>query len=124
MKKIVFLLFFLSSIPLYFIQNGNSIYAQENFSKNGVYETFYENGNIKSKGTYLNSKKEGLHQWWYSNGSLEREGLYINGKKDGLYKWWYPNGQLYIEGEYKGGVLIDKNVCYDMNGYIIDCKQL
>ena len=53
MKKIVFLLFFLSSIPLYFFQNGNSIYAQENFSKNGVYETFYENGNILTEANIL-----------------------------------------------------------------------
>lgn len=120
MKKILFLL---SIIPIYFFQNSAYIYAQDNFSKNGVCETFYENGNLKSKGIYLNNKKEGLHQWWYSNGSIEREGLYINGKKDGLYKWWYPNGQLYIMGEYKGGILLDKNICYDMNGYVIDCKQ-
>ena len=124
MKKILFILFFLSTIFFCFSNNNITIYPQDNISNNGVYETFYEDGQLKSKGTYIKGKKEGLHKWWYSNGSLEREGYYLNGKKDGVYRWWYLSGQLYIKGEYKEGVLLDKNICYDKRGNIIKCKQL
>ena len=122
MKKILLILFFLPNIIFCFNEYNYSVNFQDNSSKHGDYETFYDNGVLRSTGTYIDGKKEGLHKWWYSDGTLEREGSYTKGKKDGVYRWWYISGQLYIKGEYNNGILLDKNICWDKNGNIIKCN--
>ena len=40
-------------------------------AKNGVVETYYDNGQIRTRVTYKDDKLDGLCESWYSNGQLE-----------------------------------------------------
>jgi antitoxin component YwqK of YwqJK toxin-antitoxin module len=39
--------------------------------KNGVIETYYDNGQLELRETYEDGKLNGLHEMWYENGKLE-----------------------------------------------------
>ena len=99
--------------------------------KNGVHKEFFNNGNIKIDGQYINGDKSGL--WieyfreggtmrmfyakenrkdgsiseWYKNGEKKLHGKYFQGRKQGLWTAWYPNGVkesviTYNQGEQEG----------------------
>ena len=57
-------------------------------------------------GKMKNGKKDGLWTSWYENGQKESEETFKDGKRDGLGTWWYENGQKFSEGTYKDGKLI------------------
>ena len=44
-------------------------------------------------GKMKNGKKDGLWTSWYENGQKESEETFKDGKRDGLGTWWYENGQ-------------------------------
>ena len=83
--------------------------------KDGVVETFYENGQLRNRKNYKNGKLDGLYEYYYKNGRLEQRGKYSNGKKDGLWKSFYftsnnnplvLHGPVKYRGNYKNGELI------------------
>ena len=43
---------------------------------NGVVETHYGNGQLKSRETYKNGKLDGFREEWYSNGQLQSRANY------------------------------------------------
>jgi antitoxin component YwqK of YwqJK toxin-antitoxin module len=75
-------------------------YSYINGKKEGLYQLWYDNGQLHKRYNFINNEVEGLYQSWYDDGNLGDEGKYINGKKEGLYKSWYNNGQLYEECKY------------------------
>lgn len=78
--------------------------------KNDVVESYYDNGQLKSRTNYKNDELEGLYERWYDNGQPESRINYENGKLDGLYEAWYENGQLRERAIYKDGVKQYSNV--------------
>ena len=48
---------------------------------NGVFKTFYENGNIKSEDHYVNDKRHGISKMWNEDGSLRYSDNYVNGER-------------------------------------------
>ena len=74
-------------------------------AKNGVVETYYDNGQLMERATYKDDELEGLYEVWYENGQPELRGYYKDGKTDGLYEAWYENGQPELRGYYKDGKL-------------------
>ena len=75
-------------------------------SKNGVYETYYENGRLKEVGTYKDGKEDGLWKFYGRwNGRLKQEGIIKDGEEEGLHKFYNDNGQLGTEVSYKDGEL-------------------
>lgn len=89
---------------------------------NGLYETYYENGQKEITCTFLDKKIIGKFELWYKNGQKNLECTFINettsnifepfhteyyqntrsfginylyGKKDGIFKHWYENGKLH-----------------------------
>jgi len=44
--------------------------------------------------TAIDGKKEGLFQWWYDNGQLKQECTYVNGKLEGFKQNWYRDVSL------------------------------
>ena len=76
----------------------------DNFT--GVYREYYdkEKNILKSEVFINNGKKEGIYNSYHENGQLCEEVNYIDGKINGIYKSYYLNGQLkeevnYIDGE-------------------------
>lgn len=62
---------------------------------NGMYQSFYENGNPYEIRHYKNNMSFGRQLgYWKSTGKLKFEYHYVNDKKEGLQKSWYENGDL------------------------------
>jgi len=72
----------------------------DNFT--GVYREYYdEKKNIlKSEVFMINGKKEGIYNSYHENGQLCEEINYIDNKMNGIYKSYWKNGQLMIETNY------------------------
>ena len=70
-------------------------------SLNGSYFSYQRNRFVHSN--LKGGKKNGLFTSWYENGQKEMEGTYKDGKKDGLWTDWFENGKKYMEINYKDG---------------------
>ena len=49
-------------------------------TKNGVVETYHDNGKLKSRTNYKDGKVEGLRETWNENGQLMSRANYKDGK--------------------------------------------
>lgn len=70
-----------------------------NYSSDGrktVATIYHPNGNISSKGTFVNQKKEGKWQFFseFTNGYLVSEEYYRNNIRDGLSSKFYPDSTI------------------------------
>lgn len=72
-----------------------------NGKKEGIWTTYYRNGNIESKGSYSNGEKKGEWNEYHENGKLKEEGSYLNDKKVSTWNTYYDDGStLYETGSY------------------------
>ena len=105
-KLLLFFVFFISlntlSGPKVFRTDEGMLYVEnvKNNKKEGQYKIYYENGQIKEKGTYQNGEKEGPYTHYFKNGDRQ-EGTYKNGER-GPYKYYFNDGSI-EEGIYKNG---------------------
>ena len=61
------------------VVDGNRINQYDvNGKKQGIWVTYYDNGQLDTKGNYKNGLRDGVWETYYWNGTLERE-LYNNG---------------------------------------------
>jgi antitoxin component YwqK of YwqJK toxin-antitoxin module len=69
------------------------------FSKitNGVFKTWYDNGQLETEYMYKNGKLHGTCKTWHKNGQLAAEYNCIEDNLIGLYRQFDENGKLYIE---------------------------
>ena len=88
------------------LQNPNSpLHA---FIKNGEYEEYYDNGQLKHKAFYVNGQVKGDAKYWHENGQLEKEEYRKDGKRVGTWKDYFESGQVSFiqpfndEGYYHG----------------------
>ena len=72
-------------------------------AKNGVVETYYDNGQLLTRANYKDDKYEGSYESWYENGQQWERETYKDGKLDGLREMWYPTGQQLSRANYKDG---------------------
>ena len=123
-------------------EDGNIIFEIKN--GNGRVEEYYDNGNIKFEGEYLNGKKNGKGKEYNNkgikeyegdylkgkkhgqgkeynsyDGKLEFEGQFLNGEKNGHGKEFSYSGQLLFEGEYLNGKKFGHGIEYGYNGKVI-----
>ena len=48
----------------------------------GPYESYFKNGKLKSRGTYMKNGRDGFFEYFNDDGSVSKEtGNYKNGKK-------------------------------------------
>lgn len=126
-----------------FWPNGNKkmVYTlNKKLFKEGDYQAWYENGNLKVKEEYKNGKRIGLSEKYFENGKKDREGTYRLIHKvtsdyllvslanitidaisvlDGTYKEWHENGNLKKESFYIKGVQEGEVKEYHENGYLL-----
>lgn len=70
-----------------------------------VVKDFYTNDQIYSKRTYRSSLrkiKHGEFSFWYENGQIKETGNYVNGYQSGKWQKYYENGALRSECVYSG----------------------
>ncbi len=116
-------------------QSGEYITYHDNGSKNAVFnmkkgvangnvQFFYENGNKKEEGQFIEGNRNGKWiKWDESSNKIISEAHYNNGKKDGVWKIWDDNGVLRYQMEYKDGKKVGTWQQYDANGELISEKK-
>ncbi|MGQ9847718.1 MAG: toxin-antitoxin system YwqK family antitoxin [Bacteroidales bacterium] len=87
--------------------------------KQGDWKMFYETGNIKAKGKYINDIQTGTWIYYYPDGKIEQIGNYKKGKIDGKWIWYYPNQQILREEYYDLGKEEGAFVEYNDTGKVI-----
>ncbi|SVE38063.1 uncharacterized protein METZ01_LOCUS490917, partial [marine metagenome] len=95
-------------------RKGNFIDGKED----GLHESYYENGQLDFRGNYKNGEEEGLFEQYYDNGQLEMRGNFIDGKEDGLKESYYDEGQLKVRGNFIDGKMVGLFEVYNENGQL------
>ncbi|MGL1885890.1 MAG: TonB family protein [Reichenbachiella sp.] len=84
------------------IQKTGNYSDAEREIKNGHFEWYYENGQLKEKGQYSKNMKTGPWDGYYKNGQQKEKGTYYEDTKKGYWWTWYENGQKKEEREVVG----------------------
>ena len=72
---------------------------------NGLYRTYYSNGNLKMEVYSKDGKPNGQGKFYNENGTLLYEGTFENGQPVGTIYHYYRNGKVHNEQNYAEGVL-------------------
>lgn len=85
----------------------------------GLWKFFFETGELKAEGNYLDGKKTDEWKYFFRNGQLEQVGSYKRDVPFGKWTWSHENGKLHREEYYKNGVEDGNSVEYDRLGYLV-----
>ena len=94
-----------------YYNNGNVWIKGQKNSKGqheGIWEEFYENGNIRMRTPYKEGKMDGVREWFYPNGNIEWRTPFKGGKIDGIAEGFHPNGNITETRHWKDGELIEE----------------
>jgi antitoxin component YwqK of YwqJK toxin-antitoxin module len=69
----------------------------------GKYVIYFESGQKRYEGNFLNGKMDGKQIKRHENGQKSYEANFKYGKQEGPYIFWYENGQKSYEANYKKG---------------------
>jgi len=87
-------------------------------NQEGVFESWYDNGQCMILFEYKHGKRDGICQRWYENGRIMEECWFKLGKKHGVYKFWWPNLQIMIECVYFEGRKVGLYQEWAKNGHL------
>lgn len=107
------------------LKEGNWVYRVGDHSEKGVFKYglregiwkhYYDNGELKFEGKYIQGNADGKHKYYYENGKLQEERVYIMGRKEKVWKKFDPAGNLIMFVSYRNdeevkidGIKIEKN---------------
>lgn len=97
------------------VDNG-IVYNTDEKPINGLYKTYYSNGNVKMEVYSQNGKPNGVGKFYNERGKLLFEGTFANGVKVGTLYHYYPNGKVHNEMHYTDGVLDGIQQTFDKKG--------
>jgi len=81
-------------------------------AEQGVWIYWYDNGQVRERGSYRRGRREGLWTQWYPNGQRRAEGLRVFDEalgaalREGPWTFWWPEGQLRARGEFAAGLQV------------------
>ncbi len=111
------------------------VLSSELKAQDGIFKTYYSNGNIKAELSYVRDVLDGTSYWFYLNGNLQTEKTFSNGKLNGWIKYYYDTGllkeELFIVEGIKDGAQkfyyanggLKKIINFDM-GRMIDMSEI
>ncbi|HBK72475.1 MAG TPA: hypothetical protein DDZ39_12620 [Flavobacteriaceae bacterium] len=77
-------------------------------------KTFWDNGNLKSITIHdQNGKKTGEWNWYFETGDLKKTGSYVEGEKTGTWNEYYYNGERKKRTYYTNGLITEKSSYYE-----------
>ncbi|MFQ3575776.1 MAG: toxin-antitoxin system YwqK family antitoxin [Cytophagales bacterium] len=82
----------------------------------GSFESYYENGNLKSKGFYHHNKPTGKWKYFFENGKLQMEGSYSDGVPVNEWNYYYESGNIAQIGKLSFGKKNGSWINYFENG--------
>ncbi|MEN4052191.1 MULTISPECIES: toxin-antitoxin system YwqK family antitoxin [Sulfurimonas] len=110
----------------YWYNDNGDIKSKVNFSndkENGLYTSYYANGQEKLVVHYKNGQKVGIQKIYYDNGQLGSQVNYVNGKREGVLTEWdftgYKSSEVFYKNNYKVGV----KKYFDKNGQVIKTEH-
>ena len=86
-----------------------------------IINDYYPNGKLMTQKVYLVTKKKPdliSETQYYENGNMKLEGKYVEGERNGKWIQWYKNGQIWSEGEFENGLRTGKSTVYNQDGTI------
>ncbi len=85
----------------------------------GIWKYFYETGELKAQGKYIDGKKVDEWKYYFRNGQLEQTGFYKKDIPNGKWTWYHENAKLHREELYKNGLEDGSSTEYDRLGYLV-----
>lgn len=79
----------------YWDEQGNKTVSDGN----GTYISYYENGSVFTEGNIKDGLKDGVWKTYYENGEISQTSMYVRSELNGLQQTWYPSGNINVEGE-------------------------
>ena len=95
----------------YYHRNGNVwVKGQLNskIEREGLWEWFFENGNIHFRTPYKGGKEDGIEEGFYLNENIHWRTSYKEGKRDGIEEWFDERGNITETRHWKNGKLIEE----------------
>ncbi len=68
-----------------------------NGKREGLWKSFYENGDLWSVGEFTNDRRHGKAYLYYPGGKKKMEGTYRNGQRTNDWQWWDEEGNAISE---------------------------
>ena len=65
-----------------------------------IYEEYYDNGQVRSRGNYRMNKPIGLWEYFHENGALRMKGEIQDFQNNGYWTYYYENGAKYMDKVY------------------------
>ena len=91
-----------------------------NGQKEGLWEHYYPDGRLQSKGEYLKGVKINEWVYYYHNGKIQQKGEFNDiGQYNGIWIWYYKNGNILKEEEYYNDAADGPAIEYDSLGVVI-----
>jgi len=87
--------------------------------REGLWEWFYENGNIRMRTPYKGGEIDGIEELFYENGNISWRIPYKEGNKDGIEEVFNENGNIHWRTPYKEGKRDGIQEWFDEQGNII-----
>ena len=94
-------------------KTNNRYYAKYSYidgKKEGLFESFYPNGRLKTQFYYINNKIEGAYKQWSPTGQRICKCYFKNNKLNGYYRKWHYNGQVRVQCYYINGVIVARTI--------------
>jgi antitoxin component YwqK of YwqJK toxin-antitoxin module len=88
--------------------------------RNGEWKLYFNTGELKAEGKYVDGIKVGKWTYYHKNGKVEQTGVYDKqGRPRGEWVWYYPSGNILREEAYLDGLLDGLTAEYSEEGTII-----
>ena len=71
-------------------QNTNELFT-------GIVEEFHDNGQLSTRGNFIDGERDGLQERFHEDGQLRSRGNFIDGKPDGLGEMFYGKRSIRIQ---------------------------
>ena len=97
---------------------GKTPESFKNGKRHGPWVSYYDNGQLWSKGTFKDGKKNGHWVHYHDNGQLMEQGIFSDDKTQGPWVQYHKNGQLHAKGTFKDGKLDGPWVWYLGDGTV------
>jgi len=105
-----------------YYSNGNVLVKGQKNSKGqreGLWEFFYKNGNIKRRTQYVEVKRDGIEEYFYENGKIHWRIPYKDDVEDGIEEEFDERGNIHCRTPFKEGKEDGIEESFDVLGNII-----
>ncbi len=110
----------------FFYLNGRTIkeYCTVNDTIQGLFKSYFENGNLQETSFYKNGKYQGERKLYHPNGMIESTGFYKEGKTDGEFRIYRNTGKIKAINYHVDGFIHYKKIFqYDSSENLLSAPE-